>query len=477
MPTQINPYTLETALRTARDSGMPPDQIKVFLEHNYIPQPKQMRFHALARQADRPGAPDRIAIGGARGPGKSHAIMAQITVDDCQRYPGLDVLFLRKVGKSGKESLDKLRRKTFLHVPHDWNRNTGVVHFTNGSSLIVGNFNNEGDIDKYLGIEYDIIAIEEWTQLSEAKVQRLEGSLRSSKPGWRPRMYTSTNPGGIGHAAFKRIYVTPYRNSTEQNGRTRFIPAGYKDNAFLDAGYIQYLESLTGLLGRMWRDGDWDVGAGMYFTNWNHETHVITPFPIGHNWPVWLSFDYGFAHPTAVYWHTRDGDGTLYTIAEHTQSRWLVPQHAARMQEISAQLKRPLTPETTVLAGHDVFAKRGDSQDKTIADQYQERGITLTRARIDRLAGAANMLKLLGDPERRIAPTWFVFSNCVQLIDTIPAMLSDPHRPEDVLKVDADEEGLYGDDPYDSVRYGLFGLSDTKSGHRKSHTLNQTRRD
>jgi len=35
-------------------------------------------------------------------------------------------------------------------------------------------------------------------------------------------------------------------------------------------------------------------------------------------------------------------------------------------------------------------------------------------------------------------------------------MQHDPRRPEDVLKVDCDEEGNGGDDPYDTARYGLM---------------------
>ncbi|MFO7716157.1 phage terminase large subunit, partial [Desulfosarcina sp.] len=103
-------------------------------------------------------------------------------------------------------------------------------------------FQNESDIDKYLGLEYDIIVIEEATQLSEIKVTKIRGSLRSSKPGWRPRMYLSTNPGGVGHAWFKRRFVLPWRSKSESD--TIFIPANYKDNKFLDEGYIKYLEGL-----------------------------------------------------------------------------------------------------------------------------------------------------------------------------------------------------------------------------------------
>jgi hypothetical protein len=38
-------------------------------------------------------------------------------------------------------------------------------------------------------------------------------------------------------------------------------------------------------------------------------------------------------------------------------------------------------------------------------------------------------------------------------LETLPALQHDPGRPEDVLKVDADEEGVGGDDPADALRY------------------------
>jgi len=39
------------------------------------------------------------------------------------------------------------------------------------------------------------------------------------------------------------------------------------------------------------------------------------------------------------------------------------------------------------------------------------------------------------------------------LAETLPAMQPDPNRPEDVLKVDADEDGVGGDDAADALRY------------------------
>ncbi len=42
---------------------------------------------------------------------------------------------------------------------------------------------------------------------------------------------------------------------------------------------------------------------------------------------------------------------------------------------------------------------------------------------------------------------------CGRLIETLPALQHDPNRPEDVLKVDADEDGVGGDDAADALRY------------------------
>ncbi len=39
------------------------------------------------------------------------------------------------------------------------------------------------------------------------------------------------------------------------------------------------------------------------------------------------------------------------------------------------------------------------------------------------------------------------------MIGTMPVLQHDPGRPEDVLKVDANEDGFGGDDAADALRY------------------------
>lgn len=441
---------IERMARTAKEAGCPQDQLENFLSAGYVPQPKQLQFHAAARQADKPDMADEIGVGGARGGGKSHTILAQMLLDDARRIPGFKGLYLRKIGKQAREQFDDLRRRMLGKVPHEFNRSSGVVNLWNDSRIFIGHFQNESDIDNYLGIEYDEIAIEEATTLSLAKYRALRDSNRTSKTGWRPRIYNSTNPGGLGHAWYRQKFILPYRSGTET--LTRFIPATIDDNRLIDPDYKRKLEENTGWKLRAYRYGDWDIAAGQFFSTFRHDTHVIKPFAIPAEWRKWAAMDYGYTHPTVAGVAAQDGDGNIYVMGMHSQSKWLPQQHATAIKELLKRLGLDLSDLRTFVAGADVFAKRGTTT-ATIADLYKDEGIRLKPARDDRISGAGHLMNLLGDVDRGITPKLFIFDTCVDLIECLPAMEHDPHRPEDVLKVDVDEDGNGGDDAYDFLRY------------------------
>jgi hypothetical protein len=70
-----------------------------------------------------------------------------------------------------------------------------------------------------------------------------------------------------------------------------------------------------------------------------------------------------------------------------------------------------------------------------------------------RVNGWAEILQRFGDVGADIRPTLFIHKRCGRLLETLPALQHDPIRPEDVLKVDADEDGIGGDDAADALRY------------------------
>jgi phage terminase large subunit len=441
----------------AKAQGLAWDALVRFRKYGYAPQPKQIAFHVAARECDKPDGPTQVGFGGARGPGKSHGLFAQVALDDCQRFDNLKVLYLRKVAKNAREQFEDLRRVVLRFCPHEYKSHQGMIHFDNGSRILIGHFKNESDIDSYLGLEYDIIVVEEATTLTSSKYKTLRDSNRTSKEGFRPRIYCSTNPGGIGHAWFKERFIKPAREGNETD--TRFVFATVDDNIFLDAGYTKKLEENTGWKLSAYRYGDWDIAAGQFFTTFRYDLHVIEsgslPNPIPDNWDVWASMDYGFQHPTVCHLFAST-DGVTFLVDEYYQAKMTVKSNAEGIIAMLGRHGVSLDRLSKFVAGSDVFAKRGDNTGETIADQYANEGIFLRPANSDRINGAGKLLELLGDAERNIASNIRISQSCARLIEQIPSLSHDPNRPEDVLKIDVDEDGNGGDDAYDAARYGLM---------------------
>lgn len=471
-PRQATPGEIARFVEAAHQAGVPCDQLLRFLRAGVILQPAQWRASVAAREADHADGPDQIGYGGARGGGKSHWGLAQLVVDDCQRFAGLKFLLLRKVGKSGREAFQDLRRSVLAHTPHKYNASDGWIHLPNGSRGVLGHFKDEKDVDAYLGLEYDVILVEEATTLSFSKIRMIRTCLRTSKPGWRPRIYYTTNPGNLGHAWFKELFVMPHREgrAAEDRNGTRFIPATVYDNAFVNRENRRILESLTGWQRRAWLLGDWDIAAGQFFTTWRHDVHVVKPFVVPQEWRVWMSMDYGFAHWNMNYILAESGDGDVYAVGEHGAQRTLVPRHAEAVDALLRRLAIKRSRLERFVAGGDVFATESDGQ--TVRDKWEKAGFRIERANMDRIDRASELLTRLGDVDaidietgkpNPIRPTFKVFESCPKLIECIPALQHDPSYPEKVLKVDCDEDGKNGDDPYDGAGYGLL-VAQRKSG-------------
>lgn len=464
---------LEEFFDSCWEAGMKKTQVYEFLKRRYMPLPWQRRFHGAAREADKSDGPVHIGAGGARGPGKSHAVFAQCTLDDCRRIKGLKGLFLRQTGKAAAESFEDLVDKVLRGRENfKYNSSRGVLEFPDsGSRMLLGGFENVGDIDKYIGIEYDVIAVEELNQLTQEKMDKLEGSLRTSKPNWRPRMYTSFNPGGKGHTMVKTHYVEPYRNKTED--KTRFIPSTYKDNPFLNKEYIDYLEGLAGDLGRAWREGDFDLFEGQFFSMWRHDKHVRPTRTIPQGFRRFLGIDHGRANPFAAYWIAKDWDGNYWVYREYYSHR---PDLNEQGKEADDNAKRVvfMTPTDEhiemAVADKSIFHKIGYGE--TIGDILRRNGIGKPGTRIPflepsvagrriREARAQLLSQKLDwsvdkDGMLKKSPSIFIMESCPNLIRTIPMLQFDKNNPEDV---DTDGE----DHAYDAVTYILQKLEDVRA--------------
>lgn len=415
--------SIENFVRTAYEVGMPKDQLELFVKYQYVPLRWQMIFHKVARDADSDGGPVDIGVGGARGPGKSHGVFAQVTLDDCQRIKGLKGLFLRQTGKAAKESFEDLIESVLKRrIEYNYNSSNGMIKFSNGSRVLLGGFDNEDDIDKYVGIQYDLMAVEELNQLTEEKVIKLKGSLRTAKEGWRPRLYASFNPGGIGNAFIKTMFVEPHREGREQD--TRFIPSNYKNNPYLNKEYISYLENLGGNLGRAWREGDFNIFEGQFFSEWREQIHTIEPFVVPDTWKRIRTIDHGRTNPTACMWGAIDCDGNVFFYREYYKTGVDADVNA---QEI-ARLSQGERYSFTVLDSA-CFSKQGHGE--TIAEIYQRNGVACEPWPKNRIAGWALFHEYLRH-DTNSQPKMKFFKTLVNAIKTIPTLIHDEHRPEDL---------------------------------------------
>lgn len=443
---------LERVVKVAHKKGSPSDQLQSFLTQGYIPTEKAWEFHAAARHCDVDGSPYFILVGGARGGGKSHMVFAQCALDDALRFPGMKILFLRKIQKAAGESMDDLVYRVLKGANYDYTPSTGEIELhDNGSKILIGGYKNESDIDKYLGIEYEAIAIEELNQLSEDKITKLRGSLRSSRTGYKTRIYATTNPGGIGHNWVKEHFITPFREASVHSflgGPTYFIPATYKDNPFLDQGYIDYLNALTGPLGKAWREGDWDVFEGMAFPQWDYDRHTCDAFFVPTHWTKWRAIDWGLTNPFACGWFAKEpGTGRIYVYREIYYTGLTDAQQA----DMIAELTPPDEQIRLTYADPSMWGRKSmDAVITTTAQLYADNGIILSKADNNRIAGRRKISTLLGDIGDG-KPGLVIMRSCPNIIKQLSSLPVDQNRPEDV---DTDAE----DHAYDYLRYGLTNL-------------------
>lgn len=421
-------------------------------------QPKQQEFYDKVENVP------ITFYGGAKGGGKS-AGMRYIQLLRRIKYPFSHGAIFRRTYPELEGNHIRPMFAQFPELRRYYNSTKKILSLPNGSTLEFCHCKNDADVDLYQGREFHDLGIEEAGQWPETMFRTLLGSNRSSNPNIKARTLLTGNPGGLGHGWLKRIFVKRLFNERESPEDYAFVQAFVHDNPALiknDPAYLRRLESEPNeALRKAYLLGDWDIFAGQFFQEISRDVHIVKPFDIPPHWTRFGSYDYGFNHPAAFGWFACDEDGNVYLYRELVKAQMRVDQFAAAINKFPDT--KDLYP---IVAGHDCWAKKSNTINKgqganppTIAEEFATHDIQLKQATIDRIQGAANIRKYLAWKDRPPSnkPRFFIFSTCVNSFDTVARMITDPDRPEDVLKVDAEEgDPTTGDDAYDMIRYGLM---------------------
>ena len=369
-----------------------------------------------------------IAYGGARGGGKSWSVDRKAILL-ALRYAGIKMLLLRRTYKDLERNHAR-ELSSILQGFVTYNKQDKLFLFPNGSLLELGYCASESDVLQYQGQEYDIIFIDEATQFTEYQFQTLTACLRGAND-FPKRIYITCNPGGVGHEWVKRLFVSKRYKETENPDDYDFIPATVFDNKVLlekDKGYVDMLNNLSDGLRQAWRDGNWDMLAGQYFSMFDRSVHVIEPFPIPAHWQRYRAIDYGLDCLACV-WVAIDELGNYYVYREYAESDKIISEGAGEVTNLSEGENIQYT-----VAPSDLWSRSQESA-KSKADIFRENGLTLIKGNNNREAGWLALAELLKPiktdegTESRLK----IFNTCVNLIEYIPALQRDNKKPTDCM--------------------------------------------
>ncbi len=386
---------------------------KLFLKG--LPQEKQKQFFEACEKY--------VAYGGARGGGKSWALRRKVILM-CLKYEGLCVLIVRR---SYPELLGNHVRpmKKELSELADYVESRKSFEFKNGSVIKLGYCDAEGDVDRYQGQEFDVIALDEATQLTEYQFQTFKACLRGAN-NFPKRMYITCNPGGVGHGWVKRLFIDREYRDGENPSDYRFIAASVYDNKALlnyDPEYLSRLKSLPPSLRDAWLYGKWDAFAGQFFPEFDLELHTAEPFELEEG-TKYCAIDYGLDMLAAVFVCVlNDGSAVVY---DEIYKSGLIVSEAAKL------IKEKADGVCSFIAPCDLWARQKDSG-KSIYELFCENGVYLTKITPDRIQGWMCLKEWLKpyeqDGKRKCMMK--IFRNCANLIRTLPQLMHDKRKPDD----------------------------------------------
>ena len=404
-----------------------------------------------------------VGFGGARGGGKSWSVRTKAKILAAS-HAGIKILIVRKTfPELVNNHINFLIAE--LHGIARYNKTEKVFTFANGSTIKFGYCNNDKDLEQYQGAEYDVIFLDEATQLQEMWIKKISACVRGVN-SFPKRIYYTCNPGGASHGYFKRLFIDKKYEDGEDPNDYAFIQALVTDNKALMASqpdYIKQLEALPPKLREAWLYGRWDIFEGQFFEDFrmtpdpqkcleagisveealkqHRWTHVIPPFDINkgerRGWNIMRSYDFGYNKPFSLGYWAVDYDGVLYRILElygctgtpDEGVKWTPDEQFRRIVEL--EQTHPWLKGRKIIDSVADPAIWDSSRGESVADTAAKYGIYFTPGDNARIPGWMQVHYRLQFDDNGYA-RMYVFDNCKAFIRTMPLMMYSETKPEDL---------------------------------------------
>jgi phage terminase large subunit len=275
-----------------------------------------------------------VIIDGPAGTGKSVGVWNKLHA--ClHRYPRARILALRKTLTDLTTSGIVTFERQVLHELDgvEWfggsQREPASYRYPNGSRLVVGGLDRA---TKVLSSEYDIIYIQECTEVDEGEWELCSSRLRNGVIPYQ-QILGDCNPDAPTHWIKQRAAA----------GKLALLPTTHEDNPrYWDAttnqpteagrAYLARLDALTGVRYLRYRKGLWVSAEGQVFEEFDPSLHLISRDRLPENafrdWSrIWV-IDFGFTNPFVWQEWLQSPDGEIYLNREIYKTQTLVEDHA-----------------------------------------------------------------------------------------------------------------------------------------------------
>lgn len=401
-----------------------------------------------------------LGFGGARGGGKSDGVLGKYGIKQERYGKHFNGIFFRKELPQADDLIERAR-EIYEPLGAKWQEQKKQFTFKEGGRLRFRPLERDTDAEKYQGQNLTDVGVEEAGNFpSSEPIFKLFGALRSQHVPIQ--MILTFNPGGPGHFWLKEKFWKPAPLGGKilhwelRNGSKIpyiFIPSKVQDNKILlenDPAYIDRLHMVgSPELVRAWLEGDFEIHEGSYFPEFG-QRHIIEPFSIPTHWTRYLGFDWGYRNPFCAVWGAvssgKNDDGTESNIPKGAiviyRELWGKQQQNTDIAKRISELSKG--EDIVSVADPSIFKSDGG---QSIADQFKEvfqntNFGAFRPADNDRISGWAQIRKRLQGNN----PLLYFFTTCPYLIETLPGLVFDPKKPEDV-DTDGEDHGA------DALRY------------------------
>jgi phage terminase large subunit len=330
-----------------------------------------------------------VILSGPAGTGKSRGVLEKVHAC-AEKYPGSRLLIVRKT-RASLTNTGLVTYEELVLPPGNAQINYQGAQYPNGSVITFGGLDKAS---KIMSSEYDIVYVQEATELTEDDWEKLTTRLRWGKLPYQ-QILADCNPAQPTHWLKRRADA----------GRCLMLESRHEDNPRMwdratndwtayGRSYITTLDALSGARYMRLRKGIWAAAEGMVYEDYDPAVHLIDRFDIPPQWPRAWVVDFGFTNPFVCQMWAHDPDGRMYRYREFYRTQRLVEDHCADIRAVCKRENEPIP--VVIICDHDAEDRATFAKHMGLATYGAYKAIS------PGIQAVQNRLKVAGDGKARL---------------------------------------------------------------------------